>query len=202
MSCSRSAITRDLDWGVPIPLDGWESRTDKRIYVLVRRGDRLPVGVGRVGPPHRRPRRGGSGGATRRPGHYYFMGKDNIVFHSVIWPSILLGYDGLGGRGGAPRPARRAPAADRGGQQRVPHDGGPQVLVLALRGSSTCATSWPATTPTRCAISSPRRAGGAGHRLHLGGIPAPQQRRAGRRLVPWSTARSRWRPRTSAPSPS
>src|SRR5262249_30892814 len=28
---------------------------------------------------------------------YYFMGKDNIVFHSVIWPSILLGYSGIGG---------------------------------------------------------------------------------------------------------
>jgi methionyl-tRNA synthetase len=28
--------------------------------------------------------------------HYYFMGKDNIVFHSVIWPAMLLGYDGGG----------------------------------------------------------------------------------------------------------
>ena len=27
------AITRDLEWGVPIPLDGWRDRTDKRIYV-------------------------------------------------------------------------------------------------------------------------------------------------------------------------
>ena len=27
------AITRDLEWGVPIPLDGWRERTDKRIYV-------------------------------------------------------------------------------------------------------------------------------------------------------------------------
>src|SRR5439155_7955273 len=31
-----------------------------------------------------------------------FMGKDNIVFHSVIWPSILLGYDGEGDHGGEP----------------------------------------------------------------------------------------------------
>jgi methionyl-tRNA synthetase len=30
------------------------------------------------------------------------MGKDNIVFHSVIWPSILLGYDGKGDHGGTP----------------------------------------------------------------------------------------------------
>ena len=32
-----------------------------------------------------------------RPGvarRYYFMGKDNIVFHSVIWPGMLLGHNG------------------------------------------------------------------------------------------------------------
>ncbi|MBI4082293.1 MAG: class I tRNA ligase family protein, partial [Candidatus Lambdaproteobacteria bacterium] len=30
--------------------------------------------------------------------HYYFMGKDNIVFHAVIWPSMLIGYgNGLAG---------------------------------------------------------------------------------------------------------
>ena len=34
--------------------------------------------------------------------HYYFMGKDNIVFHTVIWPSMLLGY-GDGGEFGAGR---------------------------------------------------------------------------------------------------
>jgi methionyl-tRNA synthetase len=27
--------------------------------------------------------------------HYYFLGKDNIPFHSIIWPSILMGYGGL-----------------------------------------------------------------------------------------------------------
>ena len=35
---------------------------------------------------------------------YYFMGKDNIVFHAEIWPAMLLGYDGLGARGGEPGP--------------------------------------------------------------------------------------------------
>jgi methionyl-tRNA synthetase len=30
------------------------------------------------------------------------MGKDNIVFHSVIWPALLLGYSGEGDRGGEP----------------------------------------------------------------------------------------------------
>ncbi len=30
------------------------------------------------------------------------MGKDNIVFHSEIWPAMLLGYDGKGAKGGTP----------------------------------------------------------------------------------------------------
>ena len=47
------AITRDLDWGVPVPLDGWSRPADEAALRLVRRGDRLPVGLGRVGPPHR-----------------------------------------------------------------------------------------------------------------------------------------------------
>ncbi len=33
---------------------------------------------------------------------YYFMGKDNITFHSQIWPAELLAYDGRGSRGGEP----------------------------------------------------------------------------------------------------
>ncbi len=33
---------------------------------------------------------------------YYFMGKDNITFHSQIWPAMLLGYNGQGARGGEP----------------------------------------------------------------------------------------------------
>ena len=40
------------------------------------------------------------------------MGKDNIVFHTVIWPSMLLGY-GEGGEFGAGRGAARAPRQRR-----------------------------------------------------------------------------------------
>ena len=96
-TCSRAPISRDLDWGVPIPLDGWARPHRQAPLRVVRRGDRLPVGVDRVGAPHRRPRRLAALVAeTRTRVSYYFMGKDNIVFHSVIWPSILLGYDGQG----------------------------------------------------------------------------------------------------------
>jgi methionyl-tRNA synthetase len=96
------AITRDLDWGVPIPLEGWEDRSDKRIYVW------FDAVIGYLSASVEWARRAGEPEAWRRwwqdpaAGAYYFMGKDNIVFHSVIWPSILLGYNGKGAYGGTP----------------------------------------------------------------------------------------------------
>ncbi|MDQ1625544.1 MAG: methionyl-tRNA synthetase [Actinomycetota bacterium] len=99
------AITRDLDWGVPIPLEGWSDRDDKRIYVW------FDAVIGYLSASIEWARRSGDPEAWRQwwqptdadeAASYYFMGKDNIVFHSVIWPSILLGYDGKGGRGGNP----------------------------------------------------------------------------------------------------
>ena len=47
------AMTRDIDWGIPVPLDGWREQPDQAALRLVRRGHRLPVGVDRVGPAHR-----------------------------------------------------------------------------------------------------------------------------------------------------
>jgi methionyl-tRNA synthetase len=96
------AITRDLDWGVPVPLDGWEGRADKRIYVW------FDAVIGYLSASVEWARRTGDPEAWRQwwcdpdARSYYFMGKDNIVFHSVIWPSILLGYDGHGAHGGSP----------------------------------------------------------------------------------------------------
>src|SRR5437762_3924920 len=96
------AITRDLEWGVPVPLDGWRDRADKRIYVwfdaVIRYLSASIEWARRSGDPDAWRRWWQSSEATG----YYFMGKDNIVFHSVIWPSILLGYDGDGDRGGEP----------------------------------------------------------------------------------------------------
>ena len=98
------AITRDLDWGVPVPLDGWRRPQRQADLRLVRRGDRLPVGICRVGPAVRRP--GRLARLVERPSAeaYYFMGKDNIVFHSEIWPAMLLGYSGHGAKGGSAGP--------------------------------------------------------------------------------------------------
>jgi methionyl-tRNA synthetase len=96
------AITRDLEWGVPIPLDGWRDRNDKRIYVW------FDAVIGYLSASIEWARRSGDPDAWREwwskePARaYYFMGKDNIVFHSVIWPALLLGYSGDGDRGGEP----------------------------------------------------------------------------------------------------
>ena len=49
------AITRDLEWGVPIPLRRLAGPAGQADLRLVRRGDRLPVRLDRVGPPLRRP---------------------------------------------------------------------------------------------------------------------------------------------------
>ena len=102
------AITRDLDWGVPVPLDGWRDRNDKRIYVWFDAVIGYLSASDRVGPPQ-----SGDPDAWRawwndeNAESYYFMGKDNIVFHSEIWPAMLLGYNGEGAKGGAPGPLGR-----------------------------------------------------------------------------------------------
>jgi methionyl-tRNA synthetase len=100
------AITRDLDWGVPVPLDGWRDRPDKRIYVW------FDAVIGYLSASVEWARRSGDPDAWRAWWNapdaeaYYFMGKDNIVFHAEIWPAMLLGYDGRGAKGGAPGPLR------------------------------------------------------------------------------------------------
>jgi methionyl-tRNA synthetase len=96
------AITRDLDWGVPVPLDGWRDRPDKRIYVW------FDAVIGYLSASVEWARRSGDPDAWRawwqspEAESYYFMGKDNIVFHSEIWPAMLFGYSGQGARDGTP----------------------------------------------------------------------------------------------------
>jgi methionyl-tRNA synthetase len=91
------AITRDLDWGVPIPLPGYD---DKRIYVW------FDAVIGYLSATKEWAQRRGAPDAWRdwwvttpenpAPSRsYYFIGKDNISFHTVIWPALLLGYGGL-----------------------------------------------------------------------------------------------------------
>ncbi|WP_367132534.1 methionine--tRNA ligase [Saccharothrix sp. HUAS TT1] len=95
------AITRDLDWGIPIPLDGWRDQPMKRFYVW------FDAVIGYFSASVEWARRTGDPDAWREfwtgdAQGYYFMGKDNIVFHSLIWPSLLLGQNGQGAKGGEP----------------------------------------------------------------------------------------------------
>jgi methionyl-tRNA synthetase len=96
------AITRDLDWGVPIPLDGWRDKPMKKFYVW------FDAVIGYLSASVEWARRSGNDDAWQEfwtnpdAQGYYFMGKDNIVFHSLIWPSLLLGQNGAGDKGGTP----------------------------------------------------------------------------------------------------
>ena len=87
---------------MPVPLDGWRDRPDKRIYVW------FDAVIGYLSASIEWARRSGDPDAWRAwwqspdAESYYFMGKDNIVFHSEIWPAMLLGYSGKGARGGTP----------------------------------------------------------------------------------------------------
>jgi methionyl-tRNA synthetase len=96
------AITRDLDWGVPVPLEGWRDRPDKKLYVW------FDAVIGYLSASIEWAARSGDPDAWRPfwqspdARSYYFMGKDNIVFHAEIWPAILFGYSGRGDRGGLP----------------------------------------------------------------------------------------------------
>ena len=96
------AMTRDIDWGIPVPLDGWRDRGDKKLYVwfdaVIGYLSASIEWARRYGTDPDAWRRFWSDDAARQ---YYFMGKDNITFHSQIWPAELLGYNGLGERGGS-----------------------------------------------------------------------------------------------------
>ncbi|MFK5582010.1 methionine--tRNA ligase [Serinicoccus sp. LYQ131] len=99
------AMTRDIDWGITIPLEGWQENPTKKLYVWfdavigylsasVEWARRLP------GDQSERWREWWVQGAVADQLSYYFMGKDNITFHSQIWPAELLAHNGRGAKGG------------------------------------------------------------------------------------------------------
>ena len=85
-------ITRDITWGVPVPLKGFE---DKRIYVW------FDAVIGYLSASKEwallegKPEEWKKFWEDPACKSYYFLGKDNIVFHTVIWPAMLLGYGDL-----------------------------------------------------------------------------------------------------------
>lgn len=94
------AMTRDIDWGIPIPVEGWQDNNAKKLYVW------FDAVIGYLSASIEWAYRSGEPEAWRKfwndpeTSGYYFMGKDNITFHSQIWPAELLGYAGKGAKGG------------------------------------------------------------------------------------------------------
>lgn len=86
------AITRDLEWGIPIPPEADTLGPGKRIYVW------FEAVIGYLSAAKEWAQIQGQPEAWRdwwqNPDaeSYYFVGKDNIPFHAVIWPAMLLGY--------------------------------------------------------------------------------------------------------------
>ena len=87
------AITRDLDWGVELPVD--DLGEGKRIYVW------YDAVIGYLSASKEWSERRGEPDAWKRwwhndgARHVYFVGKDNIPFHCLFWPAQLMGYGGL-----------------------------------------------------------------------------------------------------------
>ena len=85
-------ITRDISWGVPVPVEGFEN---KRIYVW------FDAVIGYISASkewatiENRPDEWKKLWTYPSTKSYYFLGKDNIVFHTIILPAMLLGYGGL-----------------------------------------------------------------------------------------------------------
>ena len=93
-------MTRDIDWGIPIPVEGWQDNNAKKLYVW------FDAVIGYLSSSIEWAYRTGQPEAWKdfwqnpEARHYYFQGKDNITFHSQIWPAELLGYAGKGNKGG------------------------------------------------------------------------------------------------------
>jgi len=81
-------ITRDLDWGIPVPVDGWEG---KCLYVW------FEAVIGYLSATIEWAKISGQPEAWRdwwtdlSAKAFYFIGKDNIFFHAAMWPAQLEG---------------------------------------------------------------------------------------------------------------
>lgn len=81
-------ITRDLEWGIPVPLPDWE---EKRLYIWFENIiGYLSASI--AWAQHRsQPQAWKAWWYDPDADGYYFLGKDNVPFHTIIWPSELLG---------------------------------------------------------------------------------------------------------------
>jgi len=86
------AVTRDMDWGIPVPVEGFEGKV---LYVW------FEAVIGYLSASIEWAKNSGNPDAWRNWWHdesartVYFIGKDNIPFHTVMWPAQLIGVHGL-----------------------------------------------------------------------------------------------------------
>lgn len=91
------AISRDINWGVPLPVDRIpenmkiKNMDHKRLYVW------FEAVIGYLSASELWSKEGGGDWKefwyNQDSHHYYFMGKDNLIFHTIFWPGQLMGYD-------------------------------------------------------------------------------------------------------------
>jgi len=84
------AITRDLDYGIPVPIEEFK---DKVIYVWFEAVTGYLSAAIEWSKNQSDENVWESFWKNPDCHHYYFIGKDNILFHTLIWPAILMGYD-------------------------------------------------------------------------------------------------------------
>src|SRR5258706_5775384 len=85
-------ITRDIDWGIPVPVEGWET---KRLYVWFEAViGYLSASIEWAADVHQ-PDAWKQWWYNPEAKIYNFIGKDNIEFHTIIWPGELVGVSGL-----------------------------------------------------------------------------------------------------------
>lgn len=83
------AVTRDLEWGIPVPAEGFEN---KKIYVWVE------AVLGYLSASKKWAQARGVNWKSiwaEKSLHYYVHGKDNIPFHTVILPALLKAHGGF-----------------------------------------------------------------------------------------------------------
>ena len=82
------AITRDLDWGIPVPLDNWEGKCLYVWFEAVIGYLSAAIEWGRI---NGKPDAWKEWWQNPESRILYFIGKDNIPFHAIIWPAELAG---------------------------------------------------------------------------------------------------------------
>ncbi len=82
------AITRDLEWGIPVPVEGWEGKCLYVWFEAVIGYLSASIEWAQISDQPQAWENWWLDPAARA---YYFIGKDNIPFHAVIWPAQLIG---------------------------------------------------------------------------------------------------------------